>query len=589
MCIVVIFFNVNLHAEENPFNTMSHKKYADYSQELIGLYTLFFQIDTIEAEKMLIQVEEVAQKIGTIEWKLISEYFKLLMFDKKRSLYGNELFSVDDLLKNTLELLHIAQKHQVTHLELTIRQKIIDYYWVYFNNYESAFELYAVQDDRLQEISAELIPEKSYYYRMIADAYYTFKDYQRAILYFNKVLEDKNSNLHNIYSRQHALNGKGLSFRNGYQDYDRSDSCFHEIINVAEMFPENELFYDRWLGIANGNIGHNMLQRNEYENAIPLLKSSIEKMLKHADYAYASGPAINLSEIYLKMENLIEAKKYLDAATEYYNIMPREGRLPRIYEVKSKYYAAIGNIKLSLAYIDSTILANKLYEEQFNAMLLLRMEQKESAQQQQKLQQETKLRKQTQIYLIILLSGFIVILVLLVSVSFLYRRKRSAYRELVRKSQQWAQVETNNNDSIPLIVDTNTIDSAVNEQDLHKTNPDETDCLIMKEIEQLMSTEKPYRDAILSVDLLAQKLGAKRHYVSNAINHCLQKSFNTYVNEYRIKESIQILSKKDAYKFTIDEIAFDSGFNDRQNFYRVFKKMTGLSPAEFRKNVKIDS
>jgi len=112
--------------------------------------------------------------------------------------------------------------------------------------------------------------------------------------------------------------------------------------------------------------------------------------------------------------------------------------------------------------------------------------------------------------------------------------------------------------------------------------PDEVDFLIMKDIEQLMVEEKLYREHSLTVNCLALKLGAKRHYVSEAINHCFKKSFNTYINEYRINEAIQLLSKQDTDSLTIDSIALDIGFNNRLSFYRVFKKMTGLSPTEFR-------
>jgi AraC-like DNA-binding protein len=113
----------------------------------------------------------------------------------------------------------------------------------------------------------------------------------------------------------------------------------------------------------------------------------------------------------------------------------------------------------------------------------------------------------------------------------------------------------------------------------------EVDLLIMKEIEKLMLEDKLYRDTTLSVDLLAHKLKAKRYYISMTINRCMSKSFNTFINEYRIKEAIQLLSKNENNTFKIDSIAFDVGFNDRKSFHRVFKKMTGLSPTEFKRNI----
>jgi len=47
------------------------------------------------------------------------------------------------------------------------------------------------------------------------------------------------------------------------------------------------------------------------------------------------------------------------------------------------------------------------------------------------------------------------------------------------------------------------------------------------------------------------------------------------------KEAILLLSNFKYHHFSINGIAIDAGFSDRRNFYRVFKKATGLSPSEF--------
>lgn len=45
------------------------------------------------------------------------------------------------------------------------------------------------------------------------------------------------------------------------------------------------------------------------------------------------------------------------------------------------------------------------------------------------------------------------------------------------------------------------------------------------------------------------------------------------------------MSDPDNAEFTVDAVAFDAGFNDRKNFYKVFKLVTGLSPTKFRRNL----
>jgi len=136
----------------------------------------------------------------------------------------------------------------------------------------------------------------------------------------------------------------------------------------------------------------------------------------------------------------------------------------------------------------------------------------------------------------------------------------------VRKSQQWAKVKP------------------VQEPE-YDDSTDKFDLSIMDAIEQLMQEKKPYQQCALSIDSLANLLGYKKHLVSEAINHCTKNNFNTFINEYRVKEAIRLLSDKNAKAESLDVVASVAGFNNRISFHHVFKKITGLSPAEFRKNV----
>ena len=54
-----------------------------------------------------------------------------------------------------------------------------------------------------------------------------------------------------------------------------------------------------------------------------------------------------------------------------------------------------------------------------------------------------------------------------------------------------------------------------------------------------------------------------------------------YLINIRISEAIKLLKKKDV---SITDIALDSGFYSSQHFSTTFKKLTGYTPSEFRKN-----
>jgi AraC-like DNA-binding protein len=150
-------------------------------------------------------------------------------------------------------------------------------------------------------------------------------------------------------------------------------------------------------------------------------------------------------------------------------------------------------------------------------------------------------------------------------------------RELVRKARQWANIAP-----VPAIADAD--EEPEPEGQFPKTiEPDETDRLLFAEIEQLIDNGL-YKESSLSLDMLAGKTNQNPTYISKAVSRCTGKTFKTWLNEYRIKEAVRLLSDKNNPNISIDALAFDSGFSDRTTFYRVFKKMTGISPTDFKKN-----
>ncbi|MCL1973320.1 MAG: hypothetical protein FWG54_00710, partial [Bacteroidetes bacterium] len=364
---------------------MAGKKYADYSIDLFNAYGRFIKLDTASARKVIGQIEEVAKKTGSWEWKLEAEYFEMELFDIKRTLYGDGLFPVQVLVQKAQALLDQTQKWKVLPLELAVRQRISEFYWNYLKNYEWAFELYNVQEKRLQNVSLENIPEILDFYMKIATAHYFFADYPKAASLFKIVLEGAD-NSRTRFSQQHARNGLGLINRI-YDDLDRSDSCFLAMIASCNLVQDGAFFTDNWNGMAEGNLGHNLLLRGAFDQAIPLLKSSIEKMVKWEDYAFAAGSVLDLANIWLQKGMLPQSKQSIDLALDYYHRIPREGLLSQIYETLNKYYAAVGKGKLSMAYMDSTQAENKKHQARFSALQLMRVAQRQHLS-EQKLKEE---------------------------------------------------------------------------------------------------------------------------------------------------------------------------------------------------------
>ncbi|MGC4034866.1 MAG: helix-turn-helix domain-containing protein [Chitinophagaceae bacterium] len=98
-----------------------------------------------------------------------------------------------------------------------------------------------------------------------------------------------------------------------------------------------------------------------------------------------------------------------------------------------------------------------------------------------------------------------------------------------------------------------------------------------------MATEKIYLDPDLSIDHLASAISCSRHHLSQVLNEKLNKSFYDYINQYRVEEAIHLLTDPARSTYKIASIAFDAGFNSLSTFNDVFKRITGLTPSQYRK------
>jgi len=104
----------------------------------------------------------------------------------------------------------------------------------------------------------------------------------------------------------------------------------------------------------------------------------------------------------------------------------------------------------------------------------------------------------------------------------------------------------------------------------------------VSQIKQLMEKEKPYLDADLTLPGLAAKLQIPSHHLSRVINEKFGLNFFDFINQYRIEEVKSKIAKPEFDNLSILGIAFESGFNTKSAFNRVFKKMTGTTPSEYK-------
>lgn len=107
---------------------------------------------------------------------------------------------------------------------------------------------------------------------------------------------------------------------------------------------------------------------------------------------------------------------------------------------------------------------------------------------------------------------------------------------------------------------------------------------ILDSLEKCMTEQHLYKNPKLTLGELADAVDAKPYQLTQVLNRVIEKSFNLYVNEYRVAEATRLINSKDFEQYTLLTIAYDSGFNSKASFNRVIKKITGRSPKELRDN-----
>jgi AraC-like DNA-binding protein len=116
-----------------------------------------------------------------------------------------------------------------------------------------------------------------------------------------------------------------------------------------------------------------------------------------------------------------------------------------------------------------------------------------------------------------------------------------------------------------------------------KALSDEVNEQYRKKLLNYMENEKPYLDPTITIYQLAEKISIPPRSLSDVINNSLNKNFYDFINEYRINEAARLLSDVEYSSKTVLNILYEVGFNSKSSFNQAFKKHTGLTPTQFKK------
>lgn len=117
------------------------------------------------------------------------------------------------------------------------------------------------------------------------------------------------------------------------------------------------------------------------------------------------------------------------------------------------------------------------------------------------------------------------------------------------------------------------------------TEPAKPDQQLIDKLVNYMIERRPYLDPELSLSSLARDLDINRSLLSQVINNGIGENFYDFVNKYRVEEVKRLMSDPGMSNFNLLGIALEAGFKSKSTFNLIFKRFTGLTPSEYRKNI----
>lgn len=399
------------------YDSLLHKSYGEGVYGIHNLYSELINIkDSTIREQKAIEIIKFAKSHNDLSLERNVAFF--LIFWK--AFYENQPQEIS--LKSLQKLLEQSSKENIQFLKVRSLRALAEFYWKIQKNYELAFVQYLLLDGELKNISPFDYPEAARDYMQIGSAYFYFKDYPLAIIYFKRAISLPENSFNTMVVCE-AKNNLGLS----YLYLNKLDSANFYFKTIFETkFPQANV----WKRIAKGNIGQIFYLQKKYNQAIPLLESNFEEASKVGDYGDAAGASVTLASIYTEKNEFSKAKLYIDKAQQFIFKSEQTDRLRLLYPVMSKWYMATGRPKLGQAYLDSSIITINQYNRKYSALNILRAQQKIDNQQKELQLAAFSLEKAQNIsernvliFIIVMIGAFFLI-------TYFLHKKKQAHKEL---------------------------------------------------------------------------------------------------------------------------------------------------------------
>ena len=109
---------------------------------------------------------------------------------------------------------------------------------------------------------------------------------------------------------------------------------------------------------------------------------------------------------------------------------------------------------------------------------------------------------------------------------------------------------------------------------------------ICSQVKEYLETTNAFLRKDLSLSILSRETGIYQKLLSRSINEYLKQNFFELINEMRVGEAKRRFLLPENAGHTVDSLYEECGFRTRSTFFLAFKKVEGLSPAQWLNSVK---
>lgn len=394
--------------------------------------------------------------------------------------------------------------------------------------------------------------------------------------------------------------------------YEKAIEILEEALTLCKKQKENTFLK----GSILSNISTAYSKLKNYDKAIEYQKRVYELSKKANHHFLISHSLANLSEIYRKKGDFNQALVYAKEA-EKQNINTKTAKhkedwiklyigvaFKGLQQLDSAKFYLLEAKKIAIQKNNKKV---EMYAEKNLAEIYEKLKDFEKAQKSQKRYTElgidhleeykstavlasteeskTKLENQkskykTNMFYILVFSFFFIISLSGFIVYYIKKKKKAErYNKQLQSDYKWLQNQyISLKESMQLLAKEKQNTKKYKTSSLTKEDRE----YYMNKVLEMMEKEKPYLDSELTQADLAKKLQMNAHHLSEVLTGSFEKNFYSFINIYRVNNAQELLKNAKYHNYKIEAIGYDSGFNSKTSFNRVFKNITGMTPSQYR-------